>query len=215
MMSKDESAKRISQAAEELVKAVYKQTEDISTDIQREVADNISDIKIESIALKSDMNNKLNTENQNLQDNQKTMESLMTAITTLNTTLMTAITTLNTTMKEEGWKNRIVNEIGRTRDRARDRNNANVRVVGWCFDESGIDFSSGIIMSILIMFLKGKGHFIDAYYGTDMRYTSDDAVKEKSKEAFRKQLKGEIMNITGTIPTIKLTNDRWAIFAGL
>ena len=83
------------EAIVELVKAA-----DINVNIQREVAGNISEMKVESIALKTDLNNKLNTVNQNLQENRKTMESLMAAITTLNTT-----------MTEEGKKNRIVNAL--------------------------------------------------------------------------------------------------------
>ena len=192
-MSNDESAKRLSLAAAELVKAAYKQTEDINIDIQREVADNISDIKVESIALKTDMNNKFNTVNQNLQENRKTMESLMTAMTTLNTT-----------MTEEGKKNRIVNALNSERKPA----------TGWCFNESSVDISESLIRNILSAFLEGQGWYLGAYTTRYFRYQSDAPLKEESKKAFRDKLKSEIMIITGTIPTIKLTDDRWAIFHG-
>jgi len=189
-MSKDESAKRLSQAAEELVKAAYNQTEGISMDIQREVADNISGIKIESIALKSDMNRKLNTIDQNLQKNHKTMESLMAAITTLNTSL-----------KEEGKKNRILNAIGRSRD---------VNNVRWCCDEHGRDVYSTLMKSILTNFLDDKGCYIDTYHTpTGHNFGTEDAQK-----AFRANLKEEITYLTGTIPIVKLTNDRLAIYHG-
>ena len=189
-MSMDESAKRLSLAAAELVKAAYKQTEDINIDIQREVADNISDIKVESIALKTDMNNKFNTVNQNLQENRKTMESLMTAMTSLNTT-----------MTEEGKKNRIVNALNSERKPAR----------GWCFNENGKDGSESLIRNILSAFLEDDGCYIDTYHSG---IYADGPTEEESKKAFRDKLKSEIMIITGTIPTIKLTDDRWAIFHG-
>jgi hypothetical protein len=167
-------------------------SKDESMDIQREVADNISDIKIESIALKNDMNNKLNTISQNLQENQKTMESLMTAITTLNTT-----------MKEEGKKNRIVNAIGCVRDAS------HVGAVGWCYNELGTDVTSDVIKNVLHAFLNDKGWYIDTYYAHTARFRT-----EESKKVFRARLKEEITYLTGTIPIIKLTNDRLAIFHG-
>jgi vacuolar-type H+-ATPase subunit I/STV1 len=171
-------------------------SKDESMDIQREVADNISDIKIESIALKSDMNNKLNTISQNLQENQKTMESLMTAITTLNTTL-------NTTMKEEGKKNRIANAIGRARYLDY------LDFAGWFYDESSIDVTSALIKNILHAFLNDKGWYIDTYYPHTERFRT-----EESKKVFRARLKEEITYLTGTIPIIKLSNDRLAIYHG-
>lgn len=143
-------------------------------------------MKVESIALKTDMNNKLNTVNQNLQKNRKTMESLMAA------------------MKEEGMKNRIVTALNSERKPAS----------GWCYDERGNDRSESLIQNILSMFLEGRGYYIDMYTNSDSRYHSDGPEIEESKEAFRNELKYEIMNITGTIPTIKLTDDRWVIFHG-
>jgi hypothetical protein len=168
-------------------------SKDESMDIQREVADNISDIKIESIALKNDMNNKLNTISQNLQENRKTMESLMTAITTLNTT-----------MKEEGKKNRIVNAIGGVRDVKKGG------FVGWCCNELGTEVYSSLMKSILTNFLDDKGCYIDTYYDRSGHYGR----REDAQEAFRARLKEEITYLTGTIPTIKLTNDRLAIYHG-
>ena len=180
------------EAIVELVKAA-----DINVNIQREVAGNISDMKVESIALKTDMNNKLNTVNQNLQENRKTMESLMAAVSTLNTT-----------MTEEGTKNRMVSMIGS----ARDRNI--VRAKNWCFNESGAECSEILIKTIISNFLKGGGCYIGTFTTSNLGHYEDGHMKEKSKEAFRDKLKDEIMNITGTFPTIKLTDDRWAIFRG-
>ena len=169
------------EAIVELVKAA-----DINVNIQREVAGNISDMKVESIALKTDMNNKLNTVNQNLQENRKTMESLMAAITTLNTT-----------MTEEGKKNRIVNALNSDRKSA----------TGLFFNEFGIDSTEGLMNNILSLFLEGRGYYIDEYYNHN--------ANEESRKAFRDMLKDEIMNITGTIPTIKFTDDQsWVIYHG-
>jgi hypothetical protein len=139
------------------------------------------------------MNNKLNTVNQNLHDNQKTMESLMAAITTLNTT-----------MKEEGKTNRIVNALNSERERA----------TGWCYNDNGFDYSENLISDILFYFLQGQGCYIDTYTARDLSYDEDGPMKEESKEIFRDKLKCEIMIITGTIPTIKLIDGRWVIFHG-
>ncbi|OEU08667.1 hypothetical protein FRACYDRAFT_249568 [Fragilariopsis cylindrus CCMP1102] len=195
-MSNDESARRLSLAAAELaelMKATYKQTEDINIDIQREVADDISDMKVESIALKTDMNNKwstvnnkLNTVNQNLQENRKMMESLMAA------------------MKEEGKKNRIVNALNSERKRAG----------GWCYDEKGIDWSESLIINILSNFLEGRGRYISSYTTRKFEYQSDASLKKESEKAFRAKLKREILNITGTTPTIVLEDDQWVIYHG-
>eukprot|EP00536_Pseudo-nitzschia_multiseries_P000784 jgi/Psemu1/282572/fgenesh1_pg.9_\ len=199
MSRTEDSAKQLSKAAAELVKAACDQTEGASLDIQREVAANILDLKEESVAFKSDMNNKLNTVNQNLQDTKNTMESLLTAINALNKAI-----------KEEGKMNRLNAAFPRI-DKLQTVNQHYGFVCN--YDERGHYVGNSInytnfIQDVISSFIKGNGYQIGR-----CGYMHGPGTHEEKLERFRKTLKDDIQSLTGTVPNIaKDVNGTWCIW---
>ena len=178
-MGKQESASnRLSQAAEELAKAAIDQTEGIIINIQREIAGNILDLKKESIALKSDTNNKLKTVNQNLQDLQKNQSETKKSVDAL----LKLTATISAQIAEKGKMSRIQNAI-ESIDRS---DKVDLYESG---SNHGVISSVVVIKRILFNFSRGAGYVIDDYIDRTS-YNPYNNISSKEKE--ERKLKARI-----------------------
>jgi hypothetical protein len=126
---------RISKAAADLVKAALEQMEQTKVEIQEYTASNIKELKTESTALRSDMNNKINTLNQNVQN------------------LIQKVDEMNTTIQTGNKKNNILGAFQR------------MDLIDKFQVSNGTEkmYSTDIVKLILISFAKDRGHYIEKY----------------------------------------------------
>jgi hypothetical protein len=126
---------RVSKAAADLVKAALEQMEQTKVEIQEYTASNIKELKTESTALRSDMNNKINTLNQNVQN------------------LIQKVDEMNTTIQTGNKKNNILGAFQR------------MDLIDKFQVSNGTEkmYSTDIVKLILISFAKDRGHYIEKY----------------------------------------------------
>eukprot|EP00537_Pseudo-nitzschia_pungens_P017111 CAMPEP_0172405910 /NCGR_PEP_ID=MMETSP1061-20121228/68639_1 /TAXON_ID=37318 /ORGANISM="Pseudo-nitzschia pungens, Strain cf. pungens" /LENGTH=198 /DNA_ID=CAMNT_0013141289 /DNA_START=78 /DNA_END=671 /DNA_ORIENTATION=- len=198
MVSKEESAKRLSEVAEELVKAAYDQTEVVAVDIQQKIAANLSELKEESVALRGDIDSKLDAVNNTMH----TMNQTLQETKTTTASLLAAINTLNNSIREEGKHNRLLAALQRIDS-----------VENYSYCRAGVGGRMDIrplLKSIITSFIKGFGYKIDGLVLTIYNATSRVSKSEEKKEAFRKKLIDTIHSLTGTVPkTVKDTSGAW------
>jgi len=154
---------------------------------------------------------------------QTTMGSLVTAMTTLDSTvkeevkktasLLTSITTLDSLMKDLGKKTRTAMKEERKKDRLLNAiQRANDIMKGPIFGKDGVEMSSFVIIIILEQFLKGEGTVLRSYFSKDPRTLHSAEEKSKSEMEFRNELKRVITLLTGTVPSMKqLVGGSWEI----